>query len=135
MNSPTDTALEYREPPTRVNLMDGTAYRESLRRLKPRVFVDGHEVASVADEPALRPGVNALAYTYDAALKPQWAPLALATQTHRSRQVSRMLHLNESSGDLLNKLEYVRLLCQETAARSAIWRRTPSMAWPRRWPP
>ena len=47
MNSPTDTALEYREPPTRVNLMDGTAYRESLRRLKPRVFVDGHEVASV----------------------------------------------------------------------------------------
>ena len=114
MNSPTDTALEYREPPTRVNLMDGTAYRESLRRLKPRVFVDGHEVASVADEPALRPGVNALAYTYDAALKPQWAPLALATQTHRSRQVSRMLHLNESSGDLLNKLEYVRLLCQET---------------------
>lgn len=25
-----------------------------------------------------------------------------------------MLHLNESSGDLLNKLEYVRLLCQET---------------------
>jgi len=94
--------------------MDGQAYRESLRRLKPRVYVDGRGVASVADEPALRPGVNALAYTYDAALKSDWAPLALATQTHRGRQVSRMLHLNESSADLLNKLEYVRLLCQET---------------------
>ncbi|MFM8796609.1 MAG: 4-hydroxyphenylacetate 3-hydroxylase family protein [Betaproteobacteria bacterium] len=114
MNSPVDPGVQPQATSSRVNLMDGQAYRESLRRLKPRVYVDGREVASVADEPALRPGVNALAYTYDAALKPDWAPLALATQTHRGRQVSRMLHLNESSADLLNKLEYVRLLCQET---------------------
>ncbi len=114
MNSPVDPALQPSTPASRVKLMDGQAYRESLRRLKPRVYVDGREVCSVADEPALRPGVNALAYTYDAALRPDWAPLALATQSHRGRQVSRMLHLNESSADLLNKLEYVRLLCQET---------------------
>ncbi|MFM7971464.1 MAG: 4-hydroxyphenylacetate 3-hydroxylase N-terminal domain-containing protein, partial [Betaproteobacteria bacterium] len=114
MNSPVDPGVQPQATSSWVNLMDGQAYRESLRRLKPRVYVDGREVASVADEPALRPGVNALAYTYDAALKPDWAPLALATQTHRGRQVSRMLHLNESSADLLNKLEYVRLLCQET---------------------
>lgn len=114
MNSPVDPGVQPQATSSRVKLMDGQAYRESLRRLKPRVYVDGREVASVADEPALRPGINALAYTYDAALKPDWAPLALATQTHRGRQVSRMLHLNESSADLLNKLEYVRLLCQET---------------------
>ncbi|MBM3389908.1 MAG: 4-hydroxyphenylacetate 3-hydroxylase [Betaproteobacteria bacterium] len=114
MNSPVDPGVQPQATSYRVNLMDGQAYRESLRRLKPRVYVDGRGVASVADEPALRPGVNALAYTYDAALKSDWAPLALATQTHRGRQVSRMLHLNESSADLLNKLEYVRLLCQET---------------------
>ena len=32
-------------------LMSGEEYRESLRRLAPRVYVNGDEVASVADEP------------------------------------------------------------------------------------
>ncbi len=100
--------------PTRARLLTGDEYRESLRRHQPVVFVDGRRIESVADEPALRPGVNALAYTYDFALKPEVAPLALATQSDRNRVVNRMLHVNESAGDLLNKLEAVRLLCQET---------------------
>lgn len=108
MNTPTE-ALSVR-----VDLMSGDAYRESLRGYKPKVFVDGREVASVADEPSLRPGVNALAFTYDFALNPEWAPIALATQASRNRVVPRMLHVNESAGDLLNKLEAVRVLCQET---------------------
>lgn len=99
---------------TRVNLMSGDDYRESLRQYKPTVFVDGRQVESVADDPAFRPGVNALAYTYDYALKPELQPVALATQHFRNREVSRMLHINESAGDLLNKLEAVRVLCQET---------------------
>ena len=99
---------------TSADLMSGDDYRESLRQYKPKVFVDGRAVASVADEPAFRPGVNALAYTYEFALKPELAPIALATQTPRGRIVNRMLHVNESAGDLLNKLEAVRMLCQET---------------------
>ena len=99
---------------TRVDLMSGDDYRESLRAYRPRVFVDGHEVASVVDEPAFRPGVNALAFTYDYALRPELGPIALACQSRRNRVVSRMLHVNESAGDLLNKLEAVRVLCQET---------------------
>jgi len=98
----------------RVELMSGDAYRESLRGYRPRVFVDGREVASVADDPALRPGVNALVFTYDCALRADLEPIALATQASRKRVVSRMLHVDESAGDLLNKLEMVRLLCQET---------------------
>src|SRR3546814_6779089 len=57
---------------------------------------------------------RSLAFTYDYALRPELAPIALATQSERNRVVSRMLHVNESSGDLLNKLEAVRVLCQET---------------------
>ena len=34
-------------------LMSGTDYRESLRRLKPRVFIEGRTVESIADDPAL----------------------------------------------------------------------------------
>jgi 4-hydroxybutyryl-CoA dehydratase / vinylacetyl-CoA-Delta-isomerase len=101
--------------PARVDLMTGDAYRESLRRLMPRVYVDGQLVESVADEPSLQPGVNALAYTYDFALDAAVAPVALATQASRGgRVVNRMTHIDESAGDLLNKLEAVRLLCQET---------------------
>ncbi|EDM48030.1 4-hydroxyphenylacetate 3-hydroxylase family protein [Marinobacter algicola DG893] len=101
-------------PPTKVKLMSGDDYRESLRKYNPKVFVDGRQVASVVDEPAFRPGINALAFTYDYALQPELEPIALATQSNRNRVVSRMLHVNESSGDLLNKLEAVRVLCQET---------------------
>lgn len=94
--------------------LDGAGYRESLRRLKPVVYVDGRRVESVADEPSLAPGVNALAVSYDYARDNALAPLMLARQTATGRTVNRMLHVNESAGDLLNKLEAVRILCQET---------------------
>ncbi|MGH8800837.1 MAG: 4-hydroxyphenylacetate 3-hydroxylase N-terminal domain-containing protein, partial [Casimicrobiaceae bacterium] len=95
-------------------MMTGAGYRESLRRLRPVVYVDGRRVASVADEPALAPGVNALAVSYDYAHDAALAPLMRARQSTRGRSVNRMLHVNESAGDLLNKLEAVRILCQET---------------------
>lgn len=101
-------------PTSQVSLMSGGDYRESLRAYKPTVFVNGRQVTSVVDDPAFRPGVNALAFTYDYALRPELEPIALATQHSRNKVVSRMLHINESAGDLLNKLEAVRVLCQET---------------------
>ena len=104
MNAPTPTAL----------LMSGDDYRESLRRYSPTVFVDGRRVESVADEPALRPGVNAIALTYDYALKPEYAPLMTAVQHTSGKRVNRLSHIDTSPGDLLNKLEAVRLVCQET---------------------
>nr|MBA2723404.1 4-hydroxyphenylacetate 3-hydroxylase [Methylibium sp.] len=109
MNAPLPTPIA-----APVTLMSGADYRESLRRFKPSVYVDGHLIESVADAPALQPGINALVYTYDAARDGALAPLMTAVQSSRGKAVNRMLHVNESAGDLLNKLEAVRLLCQET---------------------
>jgi 4-hydroxybutyryl-CoA dehydratase/vinylacetyl-CoA-Delta-isomerase len=95
-------------------LMSGLEYVESLRRYHPNVFINGRRVESVADEPMLRPGINALAVTYDFAHDPSKAALMTAVQSSSGKTVNRMLHINESAGDLLNKLEAVRLLCQET---------------------
>ena len=95
-------------------LMSGQDYRESLKRYKPVVFIDGQRVQSVADERALQPGINALALTYDYALKEQYQILMTAVQSTSGKRVNRMSHINMSSGDLLNKLEAVRLICQET---------------------
>jgi len=93
-------------------LMSSADYRESLRRLRPLVYVDGRRIDSVADEPAFAPGVQALGVSYDFARDPALAPLMLASSNGTT--VPRMLHINASAGDLLNKLEAVRVLCQET---------------------
>ncbi len=95
-------------------LMSGDEFRESLRRYKPRVFLDGQQVASVVDERGFGPGINAIALTYDYALKAKYAPIMTAVQHTSGKLVNRLSHINTSSGDLLNKLEAVRLVCQET---------------------
>ena len=93
-------------------LMSSQDYRDSLRRYRPRVYVDGRAVESVADEPALAPGVNALGLTYDFALREHLAPVMRARSG--AHEINRMNAIPASSQDLLNKLEAVRLLCQET---------------------
>jgi len=104
MNAPISAAM----------LMSGDDFRDSLRRYKPRVFLDGRQVASVADERGFGPGINAIALTYDYALKEKYAPIMTAVQHTSGKLVNRLSHINTSSGDLLNKLEAVRLVCQET---------------------
>lgn len=98
--------------PIAPTLMDSQEYRESLRRLNPVVYIDGRLITSVADERALQPGIQALGVTYDMPHDPALAPLMLATMNNKI--VPRMLHINQSAADLLNKLEAVRILCQET---------------------
>jgi 4-hydroxybutyryl-CoA dehydratase/vinylacetyl-CoA-Delta-isomerase len=95
-------------------LMSAAAYRDSLRPLKPRVFVDGRRIDSIADDPVLAPGINAIGISYDYALKDEHKPLMTARQGTSGRTVNRMLHIDESSTDLLYKLEAIRLICRES---------------------
>ena len=95
-------------------MMSADEYRESLRQYNPTVYLDGRKVESVADEPGFEPGVNAVGLTYDYALRDEFASVMRATQQSSGKTVNRLLHINTSSGDLLNKLEAVRLVCQET---------------------
>jgi 4-hydroxybutyryl-CoA dehydratase/vinylacetyl-CoA-Delta-isomerase len=93
-------------------LMTAADYRESLRAYKPRVFVNGNAVASVADEPLLAPGLAGVGVTYDFAHRPEHAALMTARQGTTGKTVNRMLHIDESSTDLLYKLEAIRLVCK-----------------------
>jgi len=95
-------------------LMTAADYRESLRRYRPRVFVNGQAVGSVADEPSLAPGVNAVGVTYDLAHATEHATLMTARQGTSGKRVNRMVHIDEDSTDLLHKLEAVRLVCKES---------------------
>ncbi len=100
-------------------LMTAADYRESLRRLSPRVFIDGQRIASVADEPLLAPGIAGVGVTYDFAHMPAHAALMTARQGAAGAAVNRMLHIDESTTDLLRKLEAVRLVCQESECAPA----------------
>jgi 4-hydroxybutyryl-CoA dehydratase/vinylacetyl-CoA-Delta-isomerase len=93
-------------------LMSASEYRESLRRYRPRVYVNGRAVESVADDPDLAPGIAAIGVTYDFAQRDEHALLMRATQRTSGAVVNRMLHINDSSTDLLYKLEAVRLVCR-----------------------
>lgn len=104
MNAPQPTAA----------LMSGADFRESLRRSSPTVFVDGRRVESVDDDPALQPGINAIALTYDYASKARYEPVMTTIQHTSGKRVNRLAHIGTSAGDLLNKLDAVRLVCQET---------------------
>jgi 4-hydroxybutyryl-CoA dehydratase / vinylacetyl-CoA-Delta-isomerase len=95
-------------------LMSAEAYRESLRRYRPVVYLDGDRVDSVADDPRLAPGVAAVAKTYEFALRHEAAPLMQANVRGFEGPVNRMIALVHTGADLLNKLEAVRLVCQET---------------------
>ena len=94
-------------------LMTADDYRESLRRLSPRVFINGQRVDSVADEPLLAPGVAAMGVTYDFAHDERYSHLMTATEETSGKTVNRMLHIDRSAQDLIEKLEAVRLTCRE----------------------
>ncbi len=93
-------------------LMTAADYRDSLRAYKPRVFVNGTGVASVADEPLFAPGIAAVGVTYDFAHRPEHKSLMTSRQGTSGKTVNRMLHIDETSTDLLYKLEAVRLVCR-----------------------
>jgi 4-hydroxybutyryl-CoA dehydratase/vinylacetyl-CoA-Delta-isomerase len=93
--------------------MSAAEFRDSLDRYKPRVFVSGERIDRVSREPRLAPGIAAIGVTYDFALQEQYQPFILARQHTSGKTINRMLHINETGQDLLNKLEAVRLVCKE----------------------
>jgi 4-hydroxybutyryl-CoA dehydratase / vinylacetyl-CoA-Delta-isomerase len=93
-------------------LMTAEEYRDSLRAYRPRVFVNGLQIESVADEPLLAPGIAGVGVTYDFARQDAHRALMTARQGSSGKTVNRMLHIDETSTDLLWKLEAVRLVCK-----------------------
>src|SRR5258705_2601232 len=91
-------------------LMTAADYRDSLRGYKPRVFVNGKAIESVADEPLLAPGVAGVGVAYDFAHQQRHLPIMRARQGTSGKTVNRMLHISENLTDLVYKLEAVRLV-------------------------
>src|SRR6202051_4367652 len=93
-------------------LMTAADYRESLRRYSPKVFVNGDAVTSVADDPRLAPGINAIGVTNEYTHVPQNQAIMTARQATSGKIVNRMAGVDKTSTDRLYKREAVRLVCK-----------------------
>jgi len=88
-----------------VPLRTGAEYIESLRGRQLRVFLFGELVAEPVDHPMIRPSINAVAETYDLAVRnPE---LGTAISPYTGERVNRFLHVAGSAQDLVlqNKMQ------------------------------
>lgn len=90
----------------------GAEYIQSLRGRKTKVYLFGELVKEPVDHPMIRPSINAVAETYDLAVRE--ADLASANSSISGLQVNRFLHIAESAEDLVNQNKMQRKLGQLT---------------------
>lgn len=95
-------------------LMNAKQYEESLRKLNLVVYMFGKRVKSVVDDPIIRPSMNAVAATYEMALKPEHEDVMTAQSHITGRRISRFCHIHQSIDDLVKKSKMGRLLGRET---------------------
>jgi len=94
------------------SIRTGAEYIESLRGRKLKVYLFGELVAEPVDHPVIRPSINAVAETYDLALRnPE---LATAASPYTKGRVNRFLHIAQSPEDLVMQNKMQRRLGQLT---------------------
>ena len=75
----------------------GAEYIQSLRGRNLKVYLFGELVKEPVDHPMIRPSINAVAETYDLAVKNP--DLASAHSSLIGKPVNRFLHITESRDD------------------------------------
>jgi 4-hydroxybutyryl-CoA dehydratase/vinylacetyl-CoA-Delta-isomerase len=90
----------------------GADYVESLRGRGLRVFLFGEQIEEPVDHPVIRPSINAVAETYDLALREP--ELATAHSPFTGERVNRFLHVAQSPADLVMQNKMQRRLGQNT---------------------
>lgn len=90
----------------------GEDYINSLRGRKLKIFLFGEEIKDYVDHPMIRPSINAVAETYDLAVREE--ELASAHSSITGQQVNRFLHIAESAQDLVLQNKMQRKMGQNT---------------------
>ncbi len=93
-------------------IRSGAEYIESLRGRKLKVYLFGERVAEPVDHPVIRPSINAVAETYDLALRNP--ALGSAASPYVEGRVNRFLHIAQSPEDLVMQNKMQRRLGQLT---------------------
>ncbi|MEM9774773.1 MAG: 4-hydroxyphenylacetate 3-hydroxylase N-terminal domain-containing protein, partial [Chloroflexota bacterium] len=87
-------------------------YVDSLRGRNLKVFLFGEQVEEIVDHPMIRPSINAVAQTYELALREP--ELASAVSPFTGERINRFLHIATSTEDLVRQNKMQRKLGQLT---------------------
>ncbi|MEM3090061.1 MAG: 4-hydroxyphenylacetate 3-hydroxylase N-terminal domain-containing protein, partial [Candidatus Nitrosotenuis sp.] len=90
----------------------GQEYIQSLRGRNLKVYLFGELVKEPVDHPMIRPSINAVAETYDLAVREE--ELAAPMSKISGKRVNRFLHIAESAQDLVLQNKMQRKLGQLT---------------------
>ena len=93
-------------------IQSGADYIESLRGRNLKVFLFGELVDEPVDHPVIRPSINAIAETYDLAVRSP--ELATAMSPYTGERINRFLHIAGSAEDLVMQNKMQRRLGQLT---------------------
>ncbi|MEE9371505.1 MAG: 4-hydroxyphenylacetate 3-hydroxylase N-terminal domain-containing protein [Saprospiraceae bacterium] len=93
-------------------IISGEDYINSLRNRKLNIYLLGNKIVDYVDHPMIRPSINALAVTYDLALKEP--KLATVISHITGERISRFLHIAQSVDDLVMQNKLQRKLGQLT---------------------
>jgi 4-hydroxybutyryl-CoA dehydratase/vinylacetyl-CoA-Delta-isomerase len=93
-------------------IRNGQEYIQSLRGRNLKVYLFGEQVDNPVDHPMIRPSINAVAETYDLAVREE--ELAAPMSKISGKKVNRFLHIAESANDLVLQNKMQRKLGQLT---------------------
>ncbi|MEL7531729.1 MAG: 4-hydroxyphenylacetate 3-hydroxylase N-terminal domain-containing protein, partial [Bacteroidota bacterium] len=93
-------------------IISGEDYIQSLRNRNLKVYLFGVLVSEIVEHPMIRPSINAVAETYDLAVREP--DLASVISPFTGERISRFLHVCTSVEDLANQNKMQRKLGQNT---------------------
>jgi 4-hydroxybutyryl-CoA dehydratase/vinylacetyl-CoA-Delta-isomerase len=93
-----------------MGLMTKAGYIESLRKLKPTVYMFGQKIENVLDNPRLRAGIEATGATYELAEIPEYRDLIVTQSKLIDEPINRFNNPPASIADLVARVKINRLL-------------------------
>jgi len=91
-------------------------YIESLRQLKPNVYLLGEKIENCVDHPIIRPSINSVAMTYKLATEPEKAPLIVTESMLTGEKINRFNSLFQSRAEMVLKVKMQRELGRRTGS-------------------
>ncbi|MHB8770030.1 MAG: 4-hydroxyphenylacetate 3-hydroxylase family protein [Syntrophales bacterium] len=85
-------------------------YIESLRKLKPTVYMFGEKIENVVDNPRIRAGIETTAETYELAQSPEHRDLLVTKSALTVEPINRFNNPPQSVADLVARVKINRLL-------------------------
>ncbi len=78
-------------------------YIDSLRALKPELYIFGEQIKNVVDHPIIRPSIDCVAATYEWAERQEYSEIMTATSHLTGEKINRFCHIHQSTDDLVKK--------------------------------